>query len=226
MSGVRAAGLDGYRHGWFAVVLHAGRFQRADAYMTVADALTGLADCDRIGVDAPIGLVEHGAREADTAARGVLGASASSVFLTPSRWVLSADDYGEANRRGRESGRGVSRQAWALRARILELEALQPLPACVLEVHPEVAFRDLAGRRLPSKRSWTGVRRRLALLSDADIHLPIDVPDGVRARADDVLDAAVVAWVAAAPEDGLVSYPSSPEQEAHGRPIAIWSRRP
>lgn len=224
MSGVRVAGLDGYPHGWFAVVLHAGRFQRADAYATFADALTGLADCDRIGVDVPIGLVDHGSREADTAARRLLGAGASSVFPTPPRWVLSADDYAEANRRGRASGRGVSRQSWALRARILEVEELQPLPAAVLEVHPEVAFRDLAGARLPSKRSWTGMRRRLALLTDADIHLPIDVPDGTRARADDVLDAAVVAWVAAA-DDGLVAYPPSPAQHAHGRTIAIWSRR-
>jgi hypothetical protein len=66
------------------------------------------------------------------------------------------------------------------------------------EVHPELAFATVAGEPLPRKRSWPGLRLRREVLEGSGIDLPARFP-GDTAPPDDVVDAAVCAWVA----DGL-----------------------
>ena len=65
-------------------------------------------------------------------------------------------------------GQGISRQARALGPRILALDAvLATLPGhCVVEVHPELSFAELAGHVLDRKKSPEGVEQRLTALSE------------------------------------------------------------
>ncbi len=63
----------------------------------------------------PLGLLESGWREADLAARGLLGPRRSSVFAIPPRAVWEQDSYQAASQRCRElTGQGFSIQAWGL----------------------------------------------------------------------------------------------------------------
>jgi predicted RNase H-like nuclease len=69
----------------------------------------------------------------------------------------------------------------------------------VVEIHPEVTFRALAGRPLAfSKRTWNGHSERRRLLSGVGISLPDCLPDDVGGvPANDILDAAAGVWTAA-----------------------------
>jgi predicted RNase H-like nuclease len=78
---------------------------------------------------------------------------------------------------------------------MLEVEPHALRDERIVEVHPEVSFRELAGREVVhSKHTAVGVEERLALLAGAGIVLP-DRPRGLPLV--DALDAAVAAWTAA-----------------------------
>ena len=186
-------GVDGYRGGWIAVETGAN----GETTARTAPSLAGLLDTDArvIGIDIQIGIPDSAARAADTAARAFVGRRASSVFPTPIRAALEAASYAEAVAVARErTGKGISQQSYALRKRILEVDAVAREDERVVEVHPEVSFCLLAGRPLAhSKHSGAGLAERRRLLSRAGLRIPR--PAGVPEA--DVLDAAVVAWSAA-----------------------------
>jgi len=128
------------------------------------------------------------------------------------RAAYEATSYQEAAASARQlSGRSLSQQSFGLREKILEAEATAVEDPRIIEVHPEVSFRALAGKPLThSKTSWTGVMIRRALLAAAGIMLPTELPKSNRgheggrgdaagpgsAAPDDVLDAAAAAWTA------------------------------
>ena len=123
----------------------------------------------------PLGLLESGWREADRAARGLLGPRRSSVFAIPPRAVWAQLSYPAANQLCRDlTGQGFSVQAWGLRAKLLE--ANQYREACghpMYEVHPELAFGAMAGAPLAySKHTAPGRELRRELLARAGIVLP------------------------------------------------------
>jgi predicted RNase H-like nuclease len=210
------AGLDVYRGGWVAVVVADGAYAGSLTAPTFPQALAEVGDAAVIGVDIPIGLPSSGAREADLLAAAFVGPRRSSVFPAPAAGVVACPTYAEARR----LVPSLSAQSFALRTRILEVQA--HLEERIVEVHPEVSFAALAGAHLRfSKRSWNGQMERRRLLSAAGIALP-DLLDGGEAGADDVLDAAVVAWTAGRILRGQASsLPARPPVES-GRPIAIW----
>src|SRR5205814_787729 len=117
-----------------------------------ADAL--LVDAQVVAVDIPIGLPTSGPRPADLAARRFVGPRASSVFTTPQRAVLEAPSYAEARRVATElTGKSIPAQTYALSRRILEVDEYAHTDERVIEVHPEVSFRELARRPLRSKHT-------------------------------------------------------------------------
>ena len=190
----RVAGVDACPGGWAVAVWQpaaAVELARVDPF---ADALRD--DLAAIGVDMPIGAPDLPPRLADMEARRYVGARRSSVFPTPPRVVLDAPDYPTALHRHRElAGMGLSKQAYYLCRRMLEVEPLALTDERVIEVHPEVSFRELAGRPLAySKRTREGREERRSLLAGAGIALP---PLPPRLPLVDALDAAVVAWTAA-----------------------------
>jgi predicted RNase H-like nuclease len=86
----------------------------------------------------------------------------------------------------------VSIQTWNIVPKIREASALSD--PRLLEVHPELSFRALAGP-LGSKKTAAGRAARLAALRTwTTIDLPSPRPG--RATADDCLDALVCAWTA------------------------------
>lgn len=191
--GLRVAGVDLARGALAVVVLEENRVVDAFRCETFADAL--LVDAEVIGVDLPIGIPDDGPRPADTAARRFVGPRAASVFATPLRPILEAENYEQARLVATElTGKSVSAQTYALRRRILELDDYALDDPRVIEVHPEVSFRELAHGPLLSKHRTDGLMQRRLLLQQSGIELPASVP---RVAEPDLLDATVVAWSAA-----------------------------
>lgn len=208
-----------------AVVLEDGRFAGTALAVALAEVLERFPSAEAVAVDIPIGLPRRGSRAADLEARRCLGPRAASVFLTPPRRALAAPTYAEANDLCRRiTGAGLSRQAYALRGRILEADAVAGTEGRLVEVHPEVSFRAMAGRPLShSKRTWDGLEERRRLLAREGIHVPGRLPRAGSAAPDDVLDAAAAAWSAARVARGAArSLPASPPRDRRGRPVAIW----
>ena len=94
------------------------------------------------------------------------------------------------------------------------------------EVHPELAFATIVGAPLPRKRSWPGLMQRRETLQALGVELPTRFDGDTDAAPDDVVDAAVCAWVADGLTSGAVTrrVPERTDQRAHGRPIVITVR--
>ncbi|HSL59182.1 MAG TPA: DUF429 domain-containing protein [Acidimicrobiales bacterium] len=224
---MNVVGIDACRGGWVAVVIDTGGFVAATRAATVAEVLTLVGPVSHVGIDIPIGGSTTGVRRADQEARRVLGPRRASVFDAPHPDVLAAASYADANAASRRlTGRGLSAQAWHLVPRIREVAALvgAPTAAPIVEIHPEVSFREMAGAPLPHPKStWAGIRHRSALLAGVGIELPDDLGPAGRAGVDDVVDAAAVAWSARRMAGGAArSLPDPPETDADGLPMAIW----
>lgn len=226
----QAVGVDGCRGGWVAVTLEDGVL----ATVRVVDHL-GEAVADASGpvaVDIPIGLVD-GRRDADAAARRALPGRAASVFSAPARAVVDGyldgtlTTHAEASARSRErSGSGLMMQTWRIVPKIAEADELVAVGHELLEVHPELAFAIAAGGVLPRKTSWPGLSLRRGLLAAIGIELPDRFDGDERTAPDDVVDAAICAFVAdgAVAGEPLRTFPAHTDQRDHGRPIVIHAR--
>ncbi|HEV2310835.1 MAG TPA: DUF429 domain-containing protein, partial [Acidimicrobiia bacterium] len=205
-------------------ILEDGAFGEARLAASFAELVDDTATV--IGVDIPLGSCGY-PRTADRGARELLGPRRSSVFDPPPPEVLDAPDLSTANQIARAAyGRGVSAQAWTLRAKMRDVEPhWHAAPGRIVEVHPELSFCELGGRPMSyAKRTWAGVRERTALLARAGIELPDELGASGGAGVDDVHDAAVVAWTATRRAAGTArSTPHPPEHDDAGRPVAIWS---
>jgi predicted RNase H-like nuclease len=230
----RVLGLDGCPTGWVAVWLEDGAVTEVAVVDSLADALAHRR-VTRIGIDMPVGLVD-GSRDTDAAARERLPGRASSVFSTAPRAVVDGWRAGRITAHAEATavavgitGQGLSQQAWRLVPKMAEVEDAAAAGARLTEVHPEFAFATVAGAPLPRKRSWPGVVERQRLLGRLGVRPPRRFPRDTEAAPDDVLDAAICAWVA----DGLAGAPGRMErvpsrtaQRAHGRAIVITVRHP
>jgi len=207
-------GVDACRGGWVAVTLTDGAVHVAVAKTLDRLTLTGTGVT---GIDMPLGLLPEGWRAADLLARRALGRRGSCVFAIPPRPVWRQPCYADANRRCRElTGRGMSAQAWGLRAKLLEADLFRRGAALsrepFFEVHPELSFAALSGAPLAaSKHSPDGLAVRRALLAAVGVILPSRVPG---AAEDDLLDAAAVAWSARRIAAGTAVTLTDPSQRA------------
>lgn len=225
----RVLGVDACRAGWIGVVLDdtpAEAFFGSDLAALVGGAERSGRVCV-IAVDIPTGLPDRGGRMADRLARSLLRGRASSVFSTPVRSAIEEADYPTANRLSRAlTGAGISRQAHALREKILDVDQYRRTVAVpLIEVHPEVSFVQMAGMVVPRQASWAGMVARRDALASEGIVLTGDLGlAGEKAGVDDVLDAGAAAWTARRFALGhAVSYPSEPEVFSDGWPSAIWA---
>ena len=224
-------GADACPAGWVGVLAsdgHVRAFVHAEIGRLVEMA-TADGPLDAIAIDIPIGLADNGPRQADLLARKAAGPRYASVFLTPVRAALLAETYAAALGVSRElTGRGISSQAYRLRAKILQVDRWRqgPLPCPVVEAHPELSFAAMAGAPLrDSKSTWAGSVRRRQLLAAQGIDLDGDLGlSGLRVDVDDVLDAAAVAWTARRIADGTARrLPAEPERFSDGVDCAVWT---
>lgn len=225
----RTLGVDGCPGGWVAVAPDQDGL-RTYAEATLGDVLAAAevdGRPDWVGVDIPIGLAEQGLRAADLAVREQLGRRAATLFLTPVRAALETDDYATAVALNRaRTGAGCSRQAYGLRTKILEVDALvRAGETRVFEAHPELSFTAMAGAPPAyAKKTWAGLQERLRLLEAQGLSLDRLRGDTGRAGVDDVVDATAVAWTARRRAAGLACSWPDPPQALPGQPVcAIWA---
>lgn len=230
--GAPVLGVDGCRAGWVGVVLGPGprvRGVSGTAIGAVVEAAVAVAgDLAAIGVDMPLHLSAGGHRPCDLAARSHLGAKRASLFVTPPEPALRAATYGEACAVARRlTGKAPSRQAWALRAKVVELDAWwRGAPCPVHEVHPEVSFSLMVGAPIAARKtSWAGLAARRAALAGQGVVVPDDIGAAGRvAGADDVVDAAAVAWTARRIAAGIARpFPDPPVDLPGTGRQAIWA---
>jgi predicted RNase H-like nuclease len=158
-------------------------------------------DLASAGIDIPIGLPQSGPRRCDVEARQMVGPRRSSVFPAPVRGILGSTTYDDAARRCRAlSGKGLSRQAFGILAKVHEVDWLMTpeRQRHLVEVHPEVSFTAVSGAPMAHyKKTTAGRDERLAALrmsfADVDGHAHSRI-EGV--GDDDVLDAFAAAWSA------------------------------
>jgi predicted RNase H-like nuclease len=224
-------GVDACPAGWVGMVL-SGSGVRAVVHAEIGGLVAMVAaggPLDAIAIDIPIGLADSGPRQADLLARKAAGPRYASVFLTPVRAALLAETYAQALAASRElTGRGISSQAYRLRAKILQVDRWRQgaLSCPVVEAHPELSFAAMAGAPLrDSKSTWAGAVRRRDLLAAHGIELDGDLGlSGLRVDVDDVLDAAAVAWTARrVAARGARRLPAEPERFSDGVDCAIWT---
>ncbi len=230
-------GIDGCRIGWCCIELTDDNGWSAFVASSIDVAWERYRKARAIYIDIPIGLRDEGAqpRLCEVEARRRLGTRSSTVFTPPLRGALSCSTYEEASAHNFErSGKNLSRQAWGIAAKILEVDvflANQPSAVGILrEVHPEILFWSLNERvPLPNrKKSRIGKAQRQDLLSH---HLPEtdQVVDAIRAKYlkkevadDDILDALVAAVCARKCLLGrALTLPEQPERDALGLPMEM-----
>lgn len=215
------AGLDWAGKGWIAVV-HDGEGTTAGFYPTILNFWHD-NDVDRALVDIPVGLADDRERVCDRNAAAYLGDGASSVFKTPVREAVYAENIERAKEIHEENNVGFSiqNQAWGIVPRIREVDVFlqrHGVGRTVREAHPEVCFAALDGGQVvdEAKQSEAGREARLEILGDrapwwdgADdaegflrdterrLMEPSYAPVVGRSARDDVVDAMVLAVAAA-----------------------------
>ncbi|HVU71526.1 MAG TPA: DUF429 domain-containing protein [Mycobacteriales bacterium] len=222
------AGADGCPQGWVVARVQGRRLLGIEVVAAAELPTTGAFVC----IDIPIGLPERGRRTLESQVRARLPGRGSTVFPTPVRPILDAPGYWEANVLSRElcDGRGISQQTWHITPRIAEIDALlaadPALDERVAEAHPELAFTTMNGGVPPvSKHTAAGLAQRRALLAawlGEAVVAALPARLGT-ARADDVLDAVAVAWVAQRWAGGRAEVFQDPEcpRDGTGRPMRI-----
>ena len=194
------AGVDGCKGGWIACCEREGRVW-FEQHTHLINLLRAYNDIAMVAIDMIIGLpsvAQKGGRAADKAARQKLGKRAASVFSAPCRAAVYAENYPDSLRASRESGPdgvGLSKQTFHLFPKVKEVdELLRQHPEWrvrMLEVHPELSFWEMNGRReVPSKHDPAGKKKRVCLLRQ----------QGIRSDASslhkDHLDAGACLWSA------------------------------
>jgi predicted RNase H-like nuclease len=234
---MRVIGVDGCRGGWICIALRSADDPSPEWWVSAEfeDVVERVPTVDLVLVDIPIGLLEAGPerRAPDVLARRVLGGKrASSVFSAPMRPVLDAPDYAAANALSRRlTGRGLSRQSWAIVPKIRQVdEFLRSRPEWigrVREVHPELCFHSFAGGRSMhhNKKTDEGFQERLELLAGrcpkAERVLgSILLYEGKRVARDDAVDALAAALTGVGPEP-LRTLREAPERDAAGIPMEM-----
>jgi predicted RNase H-like nuclease len=147
MSGGRVLGVDACKRGWIAIAVEDAvtrAFFAKDIEMLIARAQAA-GPLAVVAIDMPIGLPDHGHRQADVLARPAIGPLWPSVFMTPVRQALLAPDHATASAINRElTGHGISIQAFGLKPKLFEVEQwVRETGVRVVEIHPEITSYSL-----------------------------------------------------------------------------------
>ncbi len=174
-------GVDGCKAGWFWVGLNDDQDHGFGVAATFEELIDSLRNDALVLIDIPIGLPEGpGGRECDFGARGLLHNTDRkySVFSAPTRQTAEQAKRDPKNRELAEckelkyARKGLSPFAFGIAPKIgevdkvmLELRDRNDKP-CVREVHPEVCFWALNGKRDMeySKSTREGREDRLRVL--------------------------------------------------------------
>lgn len=241
---LEVSGVDGCKGGWFVITTSITNENYQTPVRCVlklksflvrsffTEVLSETTDCKLVCADIPIGLSnDRKQRECDVAARKVLHRPrSSSVFPTPVRACLSANDYKTASKICFEhSGKKLNKQSFFLLDKIRQVDDLMTLvlQRRVREIHPEVSFWALNNKKAMqyNKKSLAGRRERMKVLSTvfSDIEKIVAKAREPRQVApDDILDALVAAWTAGQTVMGRAgTLPQNPELDSKGLKMEI-----
>jgi predicted RNase H-like nuclease len=245
------AGVDGCKSGWLVVLIRPEGQEIQIHHAPVGKFSDVISMAAIVAVDMPIGLPELGGRDAENLVRRLLGPLSRSVFPVPSRKAIFSVRGPYANQTDRYAAhqqacsvaantskppKRVTMQTFGIFPKIQEVdESLRSSPDAtkrVFEVHPEVAFWQLNGKRpltepkkINGRPHLPGLAYRQQLLRDA--HLPessfnAKLPRG--AGLDDLFDALACAAVARRLfKNCAISFPDPPISDGYGIPMAIWA---
>lgn len=239
---VNAVGVDGIRGGWLSASWNGSKLQFS-LWRSIRELHRELCP-SLIAIDVPIGLPEQwetGGREVERIARERIGSRnrslKSSVFPTAPREIAERFKGGSSFEKLNEFskkrfGKGMSKQYFSILPKIIEIDDFisEKRNVRIVEVHPELCFAKINGSGLSyTKRSPNGLAERRRLVEQAlqtDAH---DVPrslsrDSLKAKEDDVLDAAAALWTARRVASGnAIRFPSQPPSDRLGRPMEMWA---
>ena len=239
-------GVDGCPYGWFSVGLDNGAGYEVKAFRKFRELLDHYGEAKLVLVDIPIGLLKDGPGErvCEPRAREVVCARRSSVFPTPPRTLVHgvADgmSYACANALSKSSRcEGISIMAYHIMAKTAEVDRIMT-DRCrgasprVREVHPEVCFWALNGKRAMChpKSEGAGIEERKGVLQRCeprteDIYNYASTEYRRRKVArDDILDALAAAVTAklglGCPDNyQLRTLPECPPSDCKGLPMEM-----
>ena len=227
-------GLDGCKAGWAGVMVDLNGIEapRRAVFESFKSAFDWGAQV--IAVDMPIGFQDQptspGGRACEREARALLGPRRSSVFPSPMRMALTASDYAQANQLNRAAGgKGLSKQAFHLFAKIREIDALMTPDVSrgvVFETHPEVSFTVLSGAPARHrKKTREGRRERMELLVREGLPEALFEPHPFKSALcapDDLIDAGLCVLTAQRIASGEARrMPEDPPEDGRGLIMAI-----
>lgn len=196
------ASVNGFEGGW--VVAMAGRWESSKPPQLIAcpnftSVLKETESCKVVVVDIPIGLPSGAeSRTCDMEARIALGKSRQSrLFLCPPRQRRETNTPQEFQKRIKElTGKGAGWPVWGIVGKIKEVDdAMTPdLQNRIMEFHPDLAWKRLAGSVLASKHGAEGLLHRINILNKHEASWLAELKTGRLAgkvKLDDVLDSIV-----------------------------------
>ena len=216
MSKSKFVGVDGCPYGWFSVGLDNGDGYEVKAFRKFRELLDHYTEACLVLVDIPIGLLEGGPGErvCEPKAREAVCARRSSVFPTPPRAlvheVANGMSFERANALSKSSRCvGNSIMAYHIMAKTAEVDRIMTARCRgaspkVREVHPEVCFWALNGKRpmCHPKSEGAGIEERKGVLQHHE-RRTVDIYNCAYSKyprkevaRDDILDALAAAVTA------------------------------
>ena len=242
MSKSQFVGVDGCPDGWFSVGLDNCDGYEVRAFKTFCELLVHYGEARLVLVDIPIGLLEDGPgeRACEPRAREAVCARRSSVFPTPPRTLVHDVANGMcfrcANALSKASRcEGFSMQTYHIMAKIAEVDRVMTHPCRakspgVREVHPEVCFWALNGKRpmCHPKGESVGIEERMEVLKRCESRTENIYNCAFRkyrrkqVARDDILDALAAAVTAKLGwPDKLQTLPECPPTDSKGLPMEM-----
>ena len=202
----KIAGIDGSKGGWVCVSGYENnykelKFEKLKEFNDIKSENFNL-----VLVDIPIGLdidLKKGGRIVDKLARKELLTNKSSIFNAPSRLVLEATNYEEANKINKNKGMGLSKQSWNLVKKIKEVDDFirNSNKTIIFESHPEIIFQVMKRDKVSTKKkNDEGIIERRNLLekngfNKVFLERNLSAKDSFY-KKDDFIDACSLFWSA------------------------------
>ena len=196
-------GIDGCRAGWIVAAID-GNGKLSHLLIPSLNDLP-YNHFELALIDIPLEFADQSYRPCETAAQLLLGPrKRASIFPTPHRSAVFAEDYPEANRLNRvHLGKGLSKQSWNICNKIKEATFfISHRPDTPLfEAHPELCFYFLNNcKPLLSKKSLSeGANDRLRIIAGHDptylqvITATLKITKRKAVKLDDIIDATILA---------------------------------
>ncbi len=193
-------GVDGTSSGWIASI--GDSIDKCLSSIKFSENLNKLLSYypnSIVVIDMPIELNKKNyLRTCDVLAKKYLGkAFQSSIFIPPLKRVLKCNNYQEANKLSKKlTGKGLSKQSWHLKSKIIEVQEISKFSNKVYEGHPECSFKMLKKEPLKAKKkSVSGIFERLDLLKSVGLDplsVNLKLENNSSIKIDDVLDSMVL----------------------------------